>query len=158
MRHLQTVVVFVVLVSVSAVSCSSDGSIAADEAHIEMIYSDDGTSYIGDRTIVEGTATVIFSNDSDDPLRLDVFGYETGSEALDEELAFLHEGTKGVPSGVLPVAGFFRVASETPQQLEPGRQTWTMDLVPGTYIFDVSAGAAMVDGLWRAAVIEVVAG
>jgi len=131
-------------------------SVAAGTAHIEMTYSGNRTSCVGDRTIFEGTVTVLFRNDGDAPLKLDVFGYESGSGALAEELAFLDEGGQGVPSSVLPAAGFFRVVSEIPAELEPGTTTWTMDLVPGTYIFDVSEGAALVDGLWRVAVIEVV--
>jgi len=144
------------LVAGLLVASCGGGPVAADEAQVEMTFTGDGTSYVGDRQIIEGTVTVMFSNESNDPLMLDVFGYETGSEGLAEELAFLEEGNRGVPSG-LPATGFYGVDYDYPDELEPGSHTWTMDLAPGTYVFDASAGAAFVDGLWRVAVIEVVA-
>ena len=136
---------------------SSDGPVAADEAQIEITYTDDGTSFVGDHEIIEGTVTVTFVNETDSEALMAVFGYETGSAALAEELEFLDEGERGVPSGALPVAGSFDIDFERPP-LVPCTQTWTMDVVPGTYLFDFGPEDFMTTGLWRAAVIEVVAG
>lgn len=137
-------VVLLLVVGLIVASCGG-GSVAPDEAQIEMTFTGDGTSYVGDREIIEGTVTVTFSNESNDPLIMDVFGYETGSEGLAEELTFLEEGRRGVPSGPLPATGFFALDFDYPDELEPGSHTWTMDLVPGTYIFDAWTGAAVIE-------------
>lgn len=147
-----------VLVGLVAASCGS-GPVAADEAQIEMTYTDDGTSYEGDREIVEGTVTVTFVNESDAPVTWSIWGYETGSEPLAEEMAFLAEGENGVPPAPMPVAGFYVIDLGFPDDIgEPGSQTSTLDLVPGTWIFDVGPEDFRTTGLWRAAVIEVVDG
>ena len=132
--------------------------VAPDEAQIEMTYTDDGVSYFGDRVIVEGTVAITFTNETDAPATWSVWGYETGSEALAEELAFLAEGSKAVPINPLPVAGYFAIDYEWPDDVgEPGSQVWKVHLVPGTWIFDVGPESFRSTGLWRAAVIEVVA-
>ena len=137
---------------------SDEGPVAADEAQIEMTYSEDGTSYTGDREIVEGTVTITFTNETNSLATWSVWGYETGSEALAEELAFLEEGKKGVPPAPLPVAGFYSIEYEWPDDIgEPGTQTWIVELAPGTWIFDVGPEDFRTTGLWRAAVIDVVA-
>jgi hypothetical protein len=156
---LVAVVAIIVVAGVAVIAwllTDEEGPVAADEARIEMTYSGDGTSYVGDHEIIEGTVTVTFSNETTSPPILAVFGYETGSEALAEELEFLEEGDRGVPSGTLPVAGFFDVDFDA-GELAPGSHTWTMDLGPGTYLFDVGPEDFMTTGLWRIAVIEVVA-
>jgi hypothetical protein len=140
------------------VSCGG-GPVEAGEAQIEITFSDDGTSYTGDREIVTGTVTVTFINESDGPATWSVWGYETGSDALAEELAFLEEGMKAVPTTPLPLPGYFEIDYEWPDDIgEVGTQTWTVELAPGTWIFDVGPESFRVTGLWRAAVIEVVAG
>lgn len=63
----------------------------ADEAHIEFTFVGDGASFVGDREIVEGTVTALFSNESDGAARVAVLGYETGSDALAEELEIMEE-------------------------------------------------------------------
>ena len=131
-----------------------EGPVAADESRIEITYTGDGTSYTGDRDIIEGTVTITFKNESNEPLVQAVFGFETGSEGLAQELEFLEEGESGVPTGVDPVTGWFE--TEYPEQLSPGSTTWKMDVVPGTYLFDVGPDDFMTTGLWRAAIIEVV--
>jgi hypothetical protein len=131
-----------------------DGPVAAADARIEMTFTDDGTSYLGDHQIIAGTATVTFSNETTRPVTLMAFGYESGSAALAEELEFLKEGNNGVPSGLDPAEGFFD--PDIGGEYGPGNHTWTIDLVPGTYIFDASTGDMMTTGLWRVAVIEVV--
>lgn len=134
-----------------------DGPVKAEEAQIEMTYTGDEVSFVGDHEIIEGTVTVNFSNESTTTPILAVFGYETGSEALAQELEFLAEGERGVPNGDLPVTGFFEVDFDLGDGPVPGSHTWTIDLAPGTYIFDVGPGD-VTTGFWRIAVIEVVAG
>jgi hypothetical protein len=156
---LVAVIAIIVIVGVAVLAwimTNDEGPVAADEAQIEMTYTDDGTSFVGDHKITEGTVTVTFSNETTTTPEFVVFGYETGSEALAEELEFLEEGDRGVPSGTLPAAGFFDVDFD-PGELVPGSHTWTMELRPGTYIFDVGPEDFMTTGLWRIAVIEVVA-
>ncbi len=133
---------------------SDEGPVAADEAQMEMAFTGDGTSYVGDHEIVEGTATITFSNETSGSVTFMAFGYETGSAALAEELEFLEEGENGVPSGVDPAEGFFdpNVGGE----LAPGEHELTAELQPGTYIFDAAAGDVMTNGVYRVAVIEVV--
>lgn len=149
------VMLLALAVGLVVASCAG-GPVEANEALIEMAYTDDGTSYTGDREIIEGTVTVTFANETTTTPLLAVFGYETGSDALAEELAFLEEGERGVPSGALPVTGFFDIEFD-PGDLGPGSHTWSMDLVPGTYLFDIGPEDFMTTGLWRMAVIEVVA-
>ncbi len=61
-------------------------------------------------------------------------------------------------TGAPPTAGFVEVEFEGSGDLvTPGGHTWTMDLQPGTYLFDVGPEDFHTAGLWRAAVIEVVA-
>lgn len=156
-RMTSRVMLGTVLVGLVVASCGG-GPVEADEAQIEMTYSQDGTSYTGDREIVEGTVTITFQNETNSPATWSVWGYETGSVALAEELAFLEEGQKGVPPAPEPVPGFYAIDYEWPDDIgEPGTQTWTVDLAPGTWIFDVGPADFRTTGLWRAAVIEVVA-
>ena len=144
------------LVMATAASCG-DGSVAADQAQIEMTYTGEGTSYVGDREITQGgPATVTFSNETTEKVYVDVLRYETGSDELAEELALVEEGNSVVPSGP-PGAGYVRAWSGGLGGLEPGSHTWTMDLEPGTYVFDAGPEDFMTTGLWRLAVIEVVA-
>jgi hypothetical protein len=86
---------------------SDGGPVAADEAQIEMVFTGDGTSHVGDHEIVEGMATITFSNETTGPVTVMAFGYETGSAALAEELELLEEGESGMPTGVDPAEGFF---------------------------------------------------
>ncbi len=156
---LTAVVAIIVLVGVAVVAwimSDDEGPVPADEARIEMTYTDDGTSFVGDDKIIEGTVIVTFSNETDGVAIMAVFGYETGSAALAEELKFLEEGDRGVPIG-LPAAGYFEIDFTGQGDLVPGSHTLTMDLGPGTYIFDVGPQDFHTTGLWRAAVIEVVA-
>ena len=148
--------IFVVaaIVAIAWVMTSSDEPVPADEAQIEMTFTADGTSYVGDHEIVEGIATITFSNETAGPVTLMAFGYETGSAALADELEFLAEGESGVPSGVDPAEGFFD--PNIGGDFEPGEHTLTADLRPGTYIFDASTGDVMTTGVWRIAVFEVV--
>lgn len=152
------IVVLVGIAVVAWVLTNDGGPVPADEAQFEMTFTDDGTSFVGDHAIIEGNITVTFSNETDGTAMLAVWGYETGSAALAEELEFLAEGELGVPGGPLPVAGFFEPEFEIPGgDPVPGSHTWTMELRPGTYLFDVGPADFMTTGLWRAAVIEVVA-
>jgi len=133
------------------------GAAPADEAQIEITFTGDGTTFVGDRRIIEGNVTVRFSNESDGRTIVAVLGYETGSEALADELEVLAEG-RSVVTGDLPTEGYFEVEFEGQGDLVPGSHTWTMDLGPGnTYLIDVGPEGFHTEGLWRAAVIEVLA-
>lgn len=85
-------------------------------------------------------------------------GYETGSAALAEELEVIEEGGS-VMTGAGPTAGFVEVDFEALGELvDPGTHTWSMDLEPGnTYLFDVGPEGFHIKGMWRSAVIDVVA-
>lgn len=161
-RGMIVLAVVVLAVGVALVAwlvTNDEGPVAADEAQIEMTYSGDEVSYVGDHQIIEGTVTITFTNESEREAMFIMFGYDTGSEALAEELAFVSEGNRAVPTGPDPVAGFYDVDFDYSGDLsEPGSHTWTMDLAPGTYIFDVGSADFMTTGLWRLAVIEVVSG
>ena len=135
---------------------ANDGLAETDEAKIDITYTGDGTTYSGDRNIVEGTVTIMFSNESEGGAIGILLWYETGSAALAEELDFLEEeGAKGVPIGE-PAEGYVEIELEGVGDLAPGGHTWTVDLKPGTYIFDVGPPGFHATGLWRAAIIEVV--
>lgn len=155
-RLLVGVVATVVLVGAVVAWLMANGPVAADQAQIEITYSDDGTSYTGHREIVEGTATIEFSNDTDSNVTVGFYRYDTGSTALAGELEFLEEGARGVPAG-LPVEGYSEIGLEGSDALAPGSHTWTVDLQPGSYIFDVGPPDFHTTGLWRAVVFEVVA-
>jgi hypothetical protein len=131
-------------------------AVAADDAQIEITYTEDGTTYVGDREIIEGTATVTFSNETDGEAVVALLRYETGSAALAEELEFLEEGNRVVTGDKPPTAGFDDVDLEGSGGLVPGSHTWTVDLEPGTYLFDLGPVDFHTTGLWRAAVFEVV--
>ena len=158
-RHTLSLVLLcgLALLMAMAASCGG-GPVAADEAQIELTYTGEGTSYVGDREIIEGgPATVTFSNETTEKVYVDVLRYETGSDELAEELAFLQEGKSVVPGSPEPSAGYVRAWSGGLGGLEPGSHTWTMDLEPGTYIFDAGPADFMTTGMWRVAIIEVVA-
>ena len=97
---LTAVVAIIVLVGVAVVAWvirDDEGPVAADEAQIEITYTDDGTSFVGDHEIIEGTVTVAFSNETDSVAIVAMFGYEFDYAGLAEELKFLEEGDLGVP-------------------------------------------------------------
>lgn len=134
-----------------------EGPVAAGDATIEITWTDEGTTYAGDHEIREGTVTVEFSNQTDHKATMAILAYETGSRWLATELDFLpEEGDWGVPVGA-PAIGYRDIEFDGAGDLVPGSHTWTMDLQPGTYLFDVGAEDYRFTGLWRAAIIEVVA-
>lgn len=157
-RNTPPLVLLCVLALVMATTASCGGGpVAAEEAQIEMTYTGEGTSYVGDREIIEGgPVTVTFSNDTTEKVYVDVLRYETGSDGLAYELAWLQEGNNVVPSSPMPIEGYTRAWSGGLSGLEPGSHTWTMDLEPGTYLFDAGPADYMTTGFWRVAVIEVV--
>lgn len=154
-------VVAIILVAAVAVAIwiinDDGGPVPADQARIEFTFTGDGTSFLGDREIIEGTVTVEFSNKTDDRAVVAVLEYQTGSAALASELEVIEEGGMVVTSDP-PTAGFEWVEAEGMNDLGPGGHTWTMDLEAGnTYLIDVGPEGFHTKGLWRAAVIEVVA-
>lgn len=130
------------------------GPVPAGEAQVDVAFTGDGTSFVGDREIVEGTVTVTFANDSGSEVMLYVMAYETDSNALAEELRMIEEGGSLV-TGDAPIAGFTEVLSEWP--VSPGTHSYTVDLEAGnTYLFDAGLEDYHQSGIWRMAVIEVV--
>lgn len=155
----------VVGLSLLALGCGSDDDsggagapVPAEAAQIEITFTGDQADFVGDREIVDGTVTVTFLNESDDLAIFTVLGYETGSAALADELEVVAEGAS-VITGDAPTEGYVEVEFEGfGDRVPPGSHTWKMDLEPGyTYLFDVGPKDFHVSGLWRAAVIEVVA-
>ncbi len=87
---LVAVVAIIVLVGVAVVAwvmSDGEGPVAADEALIEITYTDDGTSFVGDREVIEGTVTVTFSNETDSGAIVAVLGYGTGSAGSPRSLS-----------------------------------------------------------------------
>ena len=130
-------------------------AVPADEAQIDITYTDEGTTYVGDREIIEGTVTVTFSNETDSEAIVALLRYATGSAALAEELELAREGNSFVTADA-PTEGYVEVDLEGSSALAPGSHTWTVDLETGTHLFDVGPLDFHVTGLWRAAVFEVV--
>ncbi|MGB9357546.1 MAG: hypothetical protein WCC01_03220 [Acidimicrobiia bacterium] len=141
--------------STTTVTEAATTPVAAGEAQIDITYADSGPTYVGDREIREGTATVTFANETGAEAIVILMRYETGSTALAEELELVEEG------GVLvtpdpPAAGYDEIDLEGSGALMPGSYNWTVDLEPGTYLFDVGPLDFHTTGLWRAVVFEVV--
>ncbi len=154
-----------VSLSILALGCGTDddssgtaGPVPADEAQLELTFTGDGASFAGDREIAEGVVIVLFSNESDGAAIFTILGYETGSDALTEELEVMGEGGTVVTSDA-PTAGYFEAEfDDLGEAVAPGDYSWTVNLVAGnTYLFDVGAEDFHVSGMWRPAVIEVVA-
>ena len=154
-----------VSLSILALGCGSDddssgtaGPVPADEAQLEFTFTGDGASFAGDREIAEGAVIVLFSNEADGAAIFTILGYETGSDALAEELEVMEEGGTVVTSDA-PTDGYFEAEfDDLGEAVAPGDYSWTVDLVAGnTYLFDVGAEDFHVSGMWRPAVIEVVA-
>ena len=120
---------------------------------IEITYTDDGTSFVGDREIIEGTVTVTFSNETDSAAVVAFFGYDTGSAALAEEMEFLAEGDRACRLGHPPRAS--KSTSKARMSLRPGATPGRdLDPAPTCSMWVPRTSTA---GLWRAAVIDVVA-
>ena len=142
------------LVGWAIVALVAGGPVPAAEAQIEISFLGDGTSFVGDSEIEAGTATVTFTNDTDGEGMFFVMRYETGSEALAEELAAIGEGGTVVTSNA-PVTGYVEALSDWP--VMPGTHTYELDLQAGnTYLFDAGYEDFKITGIWRMAVIEVV--
>jgi ketosteroid isomerase-like protein len=128
-------------------------AVPAAEARIEVSFTGDGTSYVGDRNILEGSANLTFHNDSADDASLAVLRFDTDSEELAEELAFIPEGSSEMPGDRMPAS--FEFLEEYP----PGSHSATIELRTGAYLVDVAAtGPADSTVVWRAAMIEVEGG
>jgi hypothetical protein len=156
LRAVVTVAAAVVIVGAAAgiwFMLYDSGPVAAADARIEMTFSGDGTSYSGDRKIVEGTARFTLFNESTERLALLAHRYDPGSTDLAADPGEVQEGIRFLPG-----------AHEVPEsaiellefEISPGSRTWTLDLRPGIYLFDVGYGNYQATGVWRAAVIEVV--
>lgn len=128
------------------------GPVAAEDARIELTFTGDDASYIGDREIVAGLADLVFINEWNRPAYLVVQRFDPGSALLDAELAIRPEGGDFFPDG--PPSGDPVIM----EQYAPGTVTESISLEPGTYV--VEAGSAIdpePTHVWRAAVIDVVA-
>ena len=154
-----------VSLSILALGCGSDDDssgtaepVPADEAQLEFTFAGDGASFAGDREIAEGAVIVLFSNESDGAAIFTILGYESGPDALAEELEVMEEGGTVVTSDA-PTDGYFEAEFEDlGEAVAPGDYSWMVDLVAGnTYLFDVGAEDFHVSGMWRPAVISVVA-
>lgn len=129
------------------------GPVAAEDAQIELTFTGEDASYVGDREILAGLADVVFSNESDLPAYMVVQWFAPGSALLDEELANAPEGGDFFPGGKTPLG-----EAVIMQEFAPGTATESIELQPGTYL--VEAGTALEPDpthIWRAAVIDVVA-
>lgn len=142
---------------ITTVTEAATTPVAAGEAQIDITYTDSGTTYVGDREIIEGTATIGLSNQTASEAIVVLLRYETGSAALAEELQLVEEGSRLV-TGELPTAGYDEIDLAGSGVLAPGIHTWAVDLEPGTYLFDVGPLDFHTSGLWRAAIFEVVGG
>jgi hypothetical protein len=146
---LAATLVVVGAVVVAWVLAAGGGPVAAGDAQIEVTFTGDGTSYDGDREIVEGDADITFVNDSDFLAWFVILRFDTGSAELAAELDLLTEGGSVFSDTALPFDPEFN------QTFAVGTHSVEFTLEPGTYIFDT--GMEFVAHVNRAAVIEVVA-
>ena len=128
------------------------GPVAAGDARIEVTFTGDGTSYLGDRVIIEGTVELTYINEAPTPAWLALHRYDTGSDALAGELGFLLEGENARPGDKAPGSDF-----QLLEVYEQGRHAVTIALLPGTYLIDVGPDWDEPTHVYRGAVIEVVA-
>ena len=124
------------------------GPVAAEDARIELTFTGDDASYLGDREIIEGPAEAVLINDSSAPVWFILEYFVPGSAALN--LDRYPEGTDFFPNEDL--AGAARLMDV----FEPGRVTQPIRLEPGTYIVEAAVADGGAPHVWRFAVIEVV--
>jgi hypothetical protein len=129
------------------------GPVAAEDAQIEVTFTGDGTSYSGDREIVEGTARITLINESTELLEFGVVRIDPGSQELPADLAELLEPTFFVDWDAAEVLAVW-------EDIPTGSETWTLELRPGIYLLELSysSESAQTSRTYRAGVIEVVAG
>ena len=137
-------------IAVALVASGDGGPVAAADAQIEVTFTRDGPSYVGDREIIAGEAEVIFINNADFPSWLAVHRYDTGSAELTDELA----RNSAAGAFVSPADQPTPAEMEVFQLFGRGANPVEITLRPGTYIIDTAMD--MTNVVWRAAVIEVV--
>ena len=147
---LAATIVVVGVVTVIWVIATDDGPVAAGDASFEVTFSGDGASYDGPREVIEGDASITLINETTNPVWFLIRLFDTGSDELADELAYLPEGGTAVRPDASPVGVVLtRTVGQEPYPV-------TLTLQPGTYIFDT--GFEFANSVWRAGVIEVVAG
>lgn len=146
-----TTVVLIGAVVVAWVLAGGDGPVAAANAQVEVTFTGDATSYLGDREIIEGTVELKYVNSATTPAWLALHRYETGSDALAVELDFLLEGENGLPGERAPSADF-----QLLEWFAQGSHAVSVPLLPGTYLVDVGPDWDGPTHVYRAVVIEVV--
>lgn len=155
-RWTTVVVVAVIVAAVAAVGVwaltQDNEPVAAEEARVELTFTGEEASFEGDREIVAGTGDVVFVNDGSVSAWLVVQYFEPGSNVLEDDLAEYPEGTDFVtsdmPSGEAVIM----------QAYAPGRTTERLEFEPGTYVIEAAMANPGSTHVWRAAVIDVVAG
>jgi hypothetical protein len=130
--------------------------VAAADAQIEVTLTGDEAVYAGDREIVEGTADVTWFNESDELGWFVLMRFDTGSAALDTELARAAEGGDFVTTED-PIGELVIMDQVLPAGSFAGELTRTVSFEPGTYILDAGIDDGNATHVYRAAVIEVVA-
>jgi hypothetical protein len=125
---------------------NDDGPVAAEDARLELTFTGDGASYVGDREITEGLAEVVLINDATQPIWFVVQYFEPGSAALEPELALGTDFfTTGSPPGETPIF----------EQHDPGRTTRSIMLEPGTYLITAADASGDSTHVWQPGVVEV---
>jgi hypothetical protein len=145
-------VLIVIGAGVTWAVATDGGPVAAGDARIEVTFTGDGTSYLGDRVIIEGTIELTYINEATTPAWLALHRYDTGSDALAAELDFLQEGENARPGDKAPGSDF-----QLLEVYEQGRHAVTIALLPGTYLIDAGPDWDEPTHVYRVAVIEVVA-
>jgi hypothetical protein len=124
-----------------------DGPVAAKDARLELTFTGDDASYVGDRKITVGLAEVVLVNDANRPIWFVVQYFEPGSAALQAELDRGDDFvTDGSPPGQTPIF----------EELDPGRVTRSISLKAGTYLLTAAEASEENVHVWQPGVVEVV--
>jgi len=144
---LAVAIVFVAGAAIAIWAVTNDGGpVAAEDARLELTFTGDDASYVGDREIIEGLAELVFINDGTQPVWFVVQYFEPGSAALESEL---DRGTdfftNGTPPGATPIF----------EQHDPGRTIRSILLEPGTYVLQAADASGDSTHVWQPGIVEV---